>query len=285
MEGSMKKKEGIRTIIYGVLAVLIFMLLFFATYRDRVVKGDEQTPRIVVLGDSILGECRDETSIPAQLSKLLGEPVFNGALGGTCLSRQDKEKRLAYGKDSFSMAALAKSIIAQDFGVQQALRIKEPATEYFPAVIDEMEKLDFDEVEVLFIGHCLNDYHSATVISDEAAPYNEYTFVGAFRSIIEGLRRQYPEMRIILVTPTYTWYTAQGLTCEEYDVGGGYLEKYVEAELALAAELDVEIIDLYHDFYSHKEWEDWQKYTNDGVHPNSTGRTMIAGKLAEYLQK
>lgn len=277
----MKKKEGIRTIVYGVLAVLVFVLLFLATYKSRVAKSDEPTPRIVVLGDSILGECRDETSIPAQMSELLGEPVFNGALGGTCLSRQDKEKRLAYGKDSFSMAALAKSIIAQDFGVQQALQVKEPATEYFPAVIDEMEKLDFDEVEILFIGHCLNDYHSAAVLSDEAAPYDEYTFAGAFRSIIEGLRKRYPKMRIILVTPTYTWYTANGLTCEEYDVGGGFLEKYVEAEFALAGELDVEIIDLYHEFYSNEEWEDWQKYTKDGVHPNAAGRTMIAQRLAQ----
>ncbi len=280
----MKKKENIKTMIYSVLSVLMFVLLFLLTYKGRAVKNEQQTPRIVVLGDSILGECRDETSIPAQMSERLREPVFNGALGGTCLSRQDKEKRLAYGKDSFSMAALAKSIIAEDFGVQQALRVKEPATEYFPEIIDELEKLDFDKVEILIIGHCLNDYHSGTILSDDADPYDEYTLTGAFRNIIEGLRRQYPHMRIILVTPTYTWYTVRELTCEEYDTGGGFLEKYVETELAIAQELDVEIIDLYHDFYSNEEWEDWQKYTKDGVHPNDMGRTMIAEKLTEKLR-
>ena len=163
----MKKREGIRAIIYSVLAVLIFGILFLLTYRDRTAMEEQETPRIVVLGDSILGECRDETSIPAQLSKLLGEPVFNGALGGTCLSRQDKEKRMAYGKDSFSMAALAKSIIAGDFGVQQALRVNEPATEYFPSVIENLAEIDFDKVDILFIGHCLNDYHSGTQLAQE----------------------------------------------------------------------------------------------------------------------
>lgn len=281
----MKKKKEIKEIIFGALAAFVFLLAFLFTYGGGVTAQEGQTPGIVVLGDSIMGECRDETSIPAQLSELLGEKVFNGAMGGTCLSRQDREKRLAYGKDSFSMAALSKSIIAEDFGVQQALRIREPATEYFPEIINALEKLDFDKVEILIIGHGLNDYHSASAITDETAPYNEYTFTGALKSIIEELRRRYSDMRIILVTPTYTWYTAQGLTCEEYDTGNGFLEGYVEAELTLAGELDVEIIDLYHDFYSTEEWEDWKKYTKDGVHPNDTGRSMIAWRLAQYLSK
>ncbi len=63
------------------------------------------------------------------------------------------------------------------------------------------------------------------------------------------------------------------------------MEKYVEATLKTAEGLDVESIDLYHDFYSHEEWEDWQRYTKDGVHPNDMGRTMIAQRLAEYLQQ
>lgn len=281
----MKKKKEIEEIIFGALAAFVFLFAFLFTYGGGATGQEGQTPGIVVLGDSIMGECRDETSIPAQLSELLGEKVFNGAMGGTCLSRQDREKRLAYGKDSFSMAALSKSIIAEDFGVQQALRIREPATEYFPEIINALEKLDFDKVEILIIGHGLNDYHSASALTDETSPYNEYTFTGALKSIIEELRRQYSDMRIILVTPTYTWYTAQGLTCEEYDTGNGFLEGYVEAELTLAGELDVEIIDLYHDFYSTEEWEDWKKYTKDGVHPNDTGRSMIARRLAQYLSK
>lgn len=281
----MKKKKEIEEIIFGALAAFVFLLAFLFTYGGGAMAQEGQTPGIVVLGDSIMGECRDETSIPAQLSELLGEKVFNGAMGGTCLSRQDREKRLAYGKDSFSMAALSKSIIAEDFGVQQALRIREPATEYFPEIINALEKLDFDKVEILIIGHGLNDYHSASALTDETSPHNEYTFTGALKSIIEELRRQYSDMRIILMTPTYTWYTAQGLTCEEYDTGNGFLEGYVEAELTLAGELDVEIIDLYHDFYSTEEWEDWKKYTKDGVHPNDTGRSMIARRLAQYLSK
>jgi lysophospholipase L1-like esterase len=57
----------------------------------------------------------------------------------------------------------------------------------------------------------------------------------------------------------------------------------VEKEMEVADELGIDIIDLYSSLYSHDEWEDWEKYTNDGLHPNETGRRMIADELCKYL--
>lgn len=281
----MKKKETIRTIIYSVLAVLVFGLLFWATYPDVTKKEDKHTYRIVMLGDSIFGECRDETSVSGKLSQLLNEPVFNGALGGTSVSRLNVEKHRLYGMDAFSMAVLSKAIVSGDFGVQQTVQIRENATEYFPDTIVSLKQIDFENTEILLIGHGINDYHGAQKIENESDAEDEYTFKGAYRSIIEELQREYPNLRIILVTPTFTWYLAQGLTCEEYDTGNGLLHKYVEAQLDVAKELNVEVIDLYHDLYESSDWENWQKYTKDGIHPNEEARAMIAGKLAEYLQQ
>ena len=90
-------------------------------------------------------------------------------------------------------------------------------------------------------------------------------------------------MRIVLVTPTYTWYLASGETCEEYNVGSGVQEDYINAEMELAQELGIEVIDVYHDVYPHEEWEDWRLYTVDGFHPNEAGRELLAGIIAEYL--
>lgn len=278
----MKGKVQTRIILYGMISVLLFGAAYGVSFP---VRSSEKslTPEIVVLGDSIFGQVRDETCVSAQLSELLGVEVFNGAMGGTCLSRVDFDRRLGYTKDSLSLVGLSKAIVTDDFGSQQATRIRQSATEYFPEVIDGLESIDFSSVEVLVIQYGLNDYHAQSPIDNDEDPYDEYTFGGALRRALSLLQEAYPNMRIVLLTPTYSWYTAEDLTCEEKDLGYGILEDYVNAELEIAEELNVEIMDLYHDFYPHEQWSDWSRYTWDGMHPNEEGRRLLAETVAEYL--
>ncbi len=88
-----------------------------------------------------------------------------------------------------------------------------------------------------------------------------------------------------MVTPTYSWYLQKELTCENYDTGNGFLDDYVDAQLRTAEELQLEIIDLYHDFFFFLKYSDWEKFTRDGIHPNEKGRKKIAKKIAEYLKE
>lgn len=281
-----KKSFDKKEIAYWLAASLVFGLflgIFFANTRSRELDG---SVKVVMLGDSIFGQVRDETSVAAILSEFLDKPVFNGALGGTAMGRQDKEMRLADSKDSLSMEALARAIAWKDFGVQQAARIRESGTEYFAATIDELEKIDFEQVELLLIGHGINDYHSGMPIYNQEDAYDCYTFSGALRSALRTLQERYPQMRIVLVTPTYSWYIyyeEKNVTCEVNNQGGGILEEYVNAQIQVAESMGVEVIDLYHDFYPHNEWSDWERYTMDGVHPNEEGRKLIAEKIYKYL--
>lgn len=273
-------------IIYSLVAALLFTLLFAVSFFEGGKDEEKTAVRIVMMGDSALGECRDETSVVARLSTMLGESVFNGALGGTGMSYMDSEKHLSSLNECLSMVSFSKAIASDDFGVQQTARIRESMTFYFEETINELEKIDFESVEVLVIGHGVNDYHAGVPIYNEEDPYDAYTFTGAIRSSVEILKEKYPDMRIILMTPTYTWYPYHDLpemTCEEYDLGGGVLEDYVNAEIELAETLGVEVIDNYHDFYPHEEWSDWERYTNDGLHPNEAGRELIAQRIYEYL--
>lgn len=285
MEKAIKQSSKKLTIIYSVVALLVFGILFAVTYGAG--EKEETSVRIVMMGDSVLGECRDETSVVSRLSALLGENIFNGALGGTGMSHLDREKRLASINESLSMVSFSKSIASEDFSVQQTARIRESMSFYFNETIDELAKIDFDTVDILIIEHGVNDYHAGIPIYNEEDPYDSYTFTGAIRSTVELIREKYPDMRIILITPTYTWYPnhdSPEMTCEEYNLGGGVLEEYVNAEIALAESLGVEVIDNYHDLYSHDEWSDWERYTNDGLHPNEAGRELIAQKLYHYLR-
>lgn len=279
----MKKIRSVKEkTAYGIVAAALFLVLlvlFFPGNREYLrVPYD-----VVFLGDSVYGLCRDETSIAARVQDKTGLKCYNGGLGGTVLGRADAERRLGYTKDSISAAGLVRSFVVKDFGVQRTVHVREPATDYFEDTLGDLGQIDFDQVKILFIGSGLNDYHSGNPIESTENLYDEYTYCGAIRSIVRELRSAYPDLRIIFITPPYTWYTVPELTCEEYDLGGGVLEDYVNAEIGICKALDVEVIDIYHDFYPHDTWEDLYRYTDDGLHPNDAGREKIAQTIVEYL--
>ncbi len=279
----MKKDTLIRTIVYGTISAVLFGVLLLNTFPLRKTRK-MYTPQIVVLGDSIFGQARDETSVSSLLSELLGQEVFNGALGGTCASRVNREGRLAYSKDSLSFVELSRAAALDDFGWQQATRVRESTTEYFPEVIDDLEKIDFSGVDILLVQYGLNDYHAGVPLDNPEDPYDTYTFAGAFRGAVAYWRETYPEIRIVLLTSTYSWYEYAGKTCEEMDEGGGILEDYINKEIQVAEEMGVEVLDLYHDVYPHETWEDRKLYTHDGLHPNEAGRRLLAETVAAYLR-
>lgn len=172
----------------------------------------------------------------------------------------------------------------KDFGPQRTVFLKEAMTEYFGETVDGLAKLDFGAVELVLIEHGLNDFYAGVPLRNEEDPMDEHTFAGALRSSLEALQKTNPDVRIVLVTPTFTWMLEGAYTCEEFDAGYGNQEAYVEEELRIAAEYGVDVIDVYHDFFPHEEWDDWKRYTMDGLHPNEAGRRLIAEAIANYLE-
>lgn len=236
----MKGRSGRQTIKYGLISLLVFGAIFVASFRGFGEEKDAETPGIVAFGDSVFGLIRDETSVTALLSELLETPVFNAGFGGSCMAKTELNYSLGYTRNSLSMAGLSTAILADDFGVQQGTRWRESNMEYFPEVIDALAAVDFAEVETVLLQHGLNDYHSGTMIENPEDLYDKYTYTGALRSSVEALREVNPHVRIVLVTPTYTWYEQLDLTCGDIDYGGGLLEDYVAAQLRVAKELGVE---------------------------------------------
>ncbi len=280
----MKNRLQIKTVIYGLISIALFGALLLFTFPLRKVEKT-YSPGIVMFGDSIFGQVRDETAVSGYLAELSGREVFNGALGGTCASRIEREGRLAYTKDSLSFVLLSRAAAMDDFGLQQITRVRENATEYFEEVIDTVEVIDFSDVDILLVLYGVNDYHDGVPLENPEDPYDEFTFTGALRSALSYWQEAYPDLRILLLTPTYSWYEYSHETCEEKDEGGGILEAYVNREIEVAEEMGVEILDLYHDFYPHEVWEDWNLYTRDGLHPNEAGRRLLAETIAAYLEQ
>ncbi len=281
----MSKKSDNSRIKYGLPGIAVFLLFGLILFVDSPDKKPAAVEEYVLLGDSIFGQLHNEGSVTERVEQLTGIAVCNMAMGGTTASHLWEEGHRGYTKDVLSLEALSRAIAARDFGAQQTVHIRENGTEYFDAMVDYLETIDFEKTKILFLCFGINDYHAGVPLENAKDPMDVQTFTGALRSSLYFLKEAYPEMKIVLITPSYSWYPGLGLTCEEYDLGGGSLEEYVNAEILTAGEYGVECIDIFHDFYSHEQFEDWKKYTSDGVHPNETGREMLAQTLAEFLNQ
>ncbi|MBP5280918.1 MAG: SGNH/GDSL hydrolase family protein [Lachnospiraceae bacterium] len=279
----MAEKEGKIEWPYWCAALFVFLICGFATWFFFWEKPKESV-KVVVLGDSIYAEMRTKGCIAERLSEAFGWEIYNGAFGGTSLARSDGERWIDERMDQYSMAAFSKAIVSKDFSVQRQIEIEIPATEYFDEVMTGLSQIDFDGVEMLLIGYGMNDYQNGVPLDDSVNPVNEYTYGGALRSVLRALQKTYPKLRIILLTPTYSWYENIGKSCEEADFGGGFLEGYVELEKKIAGEYGVEVIDLYHDLYPHENFEDWSQFTRDGIHPNEDGLREITQRIKTYLE-
>lgn len=280
------EKKKLEVIIKCIAAVLAFFLFSVLVINAREFdKGTDNTYKIVCLGDSNLGNVQDETGIVAMLGKKIGQPVLNGAFGGSTMTSANEKKTEYY--LALSMYQIATSICNKNFGVQKSAIEALDRTnylDYFKNTLDQLTKVDFDEVEILIIEHGVNDYLSGIPVKNGREPYDTETFSGAIRNIVTMLRKEYPEMRIILVTPAYCAPVSGNAVyrpCDAYNYGGGYLEDYVNAEIAVAKEMNVEVIDLYHEIGINED--NFSDYLYDGLHFGDYGRQVVADILANYL--
>lgn len=276
----MGKNVRIKQILYGIVAGAVLVALWCMSANGK--SKEKETYSIVCFGDSILGQVRDEYGVVGLLEKKVQKSVFNGAFGGSHMSRINSAGELANMQDCLSMVALAEAITYDDFGPQQCATFRGFGTEYFEEVIDRLAQMDLEKSEILLIEHGTNDYNYGVPLVNEKDPYDQYTFTGALRRTLTLLKDKYPQLRIILVTPTYCWFPQWGYTCETYKPSGATLLDYIEAEKQIAEEFEVEVIDNYHLFSA--AGGDYLHYTVDGLHPNNLGMEVIADSIFQYLQ-
>ena len=267
-------------------AAIIFAIVFVAFYKKEKADNRNYTPDIVIMGDSIMAYYQDERSVASQLQEMIGEEVFDASFGGTSLSYQDVDGRLDNCVDAFSTAALTQAIVSNDFRYQKTSDIRMSATEYFGERVETLSKVDFSGVKVLIIESLVNDYHNSARIKAGSDKYDEYSYEGALRSIIESFEKNYPDLKIVLVSPPPTFYddgNGGKISAKDKDFGGGTVDGYLEAQREVSDEYGIDIIDLSGSYGDISE-ENWNDYSIDGLHPWPEGAVAMAESICEYLK-
>lgn len=142
-------------------------------------------------------------------------------------------------------------------------------------VYSDMFKLE-QEPDIITIWAGTNDFgHSGTIRSMREN----------MRDIIEGIQHQYPDVRILIITPIKRDYEVVDNPGETTGMGpnsqGLYLEDYVNVIKEVAEEYALPILDLY--TLAEINMENVHKYTIDGLHPTPEYGVKLGHQIAETI--
>lgn len=268
------KQKGLKHLIkQGALMLLGAIICLLAVFVGFQKEKPLEYP-VVLFGDSVIANDYVGKELDELLSDALGKEVFNAGFGGSYLCNQNSDFYDTCGDESLSMEELSMSIVSGSFLAQKTAIDRASRLDYYEARLDALSKVDFAKTEIIILEHGVNDY--AMQIPPEQ-------FEETLRKIIGRFRENYPEMEIVICSPSYCYIVRDGkdLYCDTYEMGPHTLEEYVNVEQKVCAEENIVFVDNYHDSLINKE--SLEVYSLDGLHLNEEGRALIAENIVEAL--
>lgn len=231
---------------------------------------------IVNMGDSIFGNDDTETGISNLLSEILNCTVYNCAFGGTRAIRRSGDPT---GYEEFDFSTLVDSIISGDFTTQENALTEYGGSmgSYYGERLARLKSIDFSTVNILTVNYGTNDY----------SWYVKNTFITGYEEAIGKLQSAFPQIKVIMLTPTYRfWYDEDGTWKEDGDTRIGSndttIKMIVEDVKTVAENMHLKCIDLYN--CGINKYNCLYYYpSNDGTHQNENGRRYLADKIAKGI--
>lgn len=235
-----------------------------AAQNETEVVKSLQDKKIVVFGDSIWNAARGEDGISEYIQQETGATVYNCAIGGTTAALVEGEN---------SMENWTSNCFNGMIYVARKLVPAEKVLGDNTVVLDIIKQVDFAEMDYVIVSYGLNDFFCDVSIYPKE--YYEITnYVGALRNGITKLKENYPHLKIIVISPTYTQMFEGEKTFEIGD--------YVEAARGVAAEMEVEFLDMFHILGNNAESR--MEHLDDGVHLSAEGRKVYSDAVIHFLE-
>lgn len=227
---------------------------------EKILEGK----KIVVFGDSIWDTARGQDGISEYIQEATGATVYNCAVGGTTAALVEGENTIEnWSSNCFNgMIYVARKLVSAEKVLGDHV------------VRDIIKEVDLAGMDYVIVAYGLNDFFCDVSIYPKE--YYEITnYVGALRNGISKLKENYPNLKIIVVSPTYTKMFEGERT---FEIGS-----YVEAARGVAAEMEVEFLDMFHVLGNNAESR--TEHLGDGVHMSAEGRKVYSAAVIQLLEK
>ena len=242
-------------------------------------KSTQTQCRVVCFGDSITGIFSHGADYPAMLNRLSDGKIeaYNVGFSG-CMWTDHSDSRYL----PFSMNRLVDSLLNKDFSSQK--NAAEDLADAYMQRINTLEKIDFNEIDVVTIFYGTNDFGYSALLACDGS--NEEAIrgsvEGAVKYSITKLQEAYPHLRIIVLTPYWRSISSGKDSDIHTNADGIYLYEYSDRiEETASGFSNVEVLNLYEMIDINAE--NYLQYSYDGTHPTEKTKHIIAEMIYEKI--
>lgn len=252
--------------------------------------------KVVMLGDSIIGNYEDDTSIPSMIGQFNSAECYNCAFGGSNLATDTVGGINTY-LLPFRGFKVIEAITTNNYSDIDNAIASDPTfselKDYYQMHVNILKSMDWSTVDLLTMSYGTNDYGtSVTLDDDENNLKNTDTFGGALRTALETLWSVYPNIKVMIFGTIWRGGT---ITDQElnYDSDnrpnsiGKYLIEYEQKLKSVAEEYHVPFVPMYN--YTNFNRYTWKSYfstnSSNALHPTYPGRYVMAKRYAHFISQ
>lgn len=254
--------------------------------EGQIVNNDVSS--IVFFGNAPFADDRaSKDNLVSMIADETGAAVYNCSISGSHLSSQnyafeaDTDPLDAY--SFYWLATLMTTGANSDYFNRAAEQLGENTPDEADEVYEMLTTVDFSTVDVAVIMYDASDYLSGRYMYNDQNLTDITCFTGNLEAGIELLKEYYPNMRIIVLSPTYAYAVVDGkyVSSDIYSIGTlDVLSTYVIKECESSSRQGVTFVD---NLYGTITEDNADKYLSDNLHLNQKGRRLVAERLLYAL--
>ena len=244
---------------------------------------------IVLFGNAPFADDRDSSDSLANLiAKETGANVYNCSISGSYLAAQELNfDPTVAAMDAYCLywlVNLATGAPIDNYYVQAAEQLGDKTPADAEEVINTLKTLDFNTIDTVAIMYDATDYLLGNPMYSDDNPTDPTQFTGNLEASLELLQSLYPQIRIIVMSPTYAYAVDENgdyISSDMYIYNNrDVLSTYVIKECYSANLHSVSFMD---NLYGSITEDNAKEYLTDNLHLNVKGRKLIAKRFEYFL--
>ena len=244
---------------------------------------------IVVFGNAPFADDRGSSdNLASLIAKETGATVYNCSISGSYLAAQHTnfDPTLAP-MDAYCLywlVNLAAGVPLDGYYNDAAEVLGDKTPPEAEEVVNTLKTLDFNTIDTVAIMYDATDYLMGNAMYNDDNPTDPTQFTGNLEASLEVLQRLYPQIRIIVMSPTYAYAIDEDGNYVSSDIyiynGRDVLSTYVIKECYSSNLHSVSFMD---NLYGSITEDNAKEYLTDNLHLNVKGRKLIAKRFEYFL--